>query len=445
MTVRYFDPDPVLTGWNYDYLDGSDIWYRAIWDARVFNMFADAVAERWQAMFPWESVPAICTHAAPGNYSLAKWKELYNTFVNAFYTGTNGYWKDGFEFAGDGYVEVRSDGGVNFPVRRDLTYGGSLPLDFPNGYLVDLSALVATYPREITTLAASGTNGQFARFIGSTVTTPTNRAIFGKIFERVAGVWTYSSNRNEVRITAGFGFPDKIDRQGVYDATDPAYDPTLALLIAGDYFTAAWLAAFRDLLNETVVFYHDNCGELNGFASSDWPYRPYWSANGVNNTNSGTGSNTAATDLDYDSLANATSSDREALTIELTDNGVPPFTEVGSKYRVSSFPKIDSLPYPGTTRDLSLYVGPSVPLGTYDDFGDGVSQTEWLLVGSTTTSGTTYLGSRLGSLARPNGAANSGYFVFQNIAPGGFGVYVPNIAAISRWDVSGGFAYTADT
>jgi hypothetical protein len=94
----------------------------------------------------------------------------------------------------------------------------------------------------------------------------------------------------------------------------------------------------------------------------------------VNNSNSGTVPNTAATDLDYDSLANATSSDREALTIELTDNGVPPFTEVGSKYRVSSFPKIDSLPYPGTTRDLSLYVGPSTPLGV--GFATTTSATE---------------------------------------------------------------------
>jgi hypothetical protein len=137
MTVRYFDPDPVLTGWNYDYLDGSDIWYRAIWDARVFNMFADAVAERWQAMFPWESVPAICTHAAPGNYSLAKWKELYNTFVNAFYTGPTVIGKTGSNLRGTATLKFGATAASTSPCAATSPTGDRCRSIFPDGYLVD--------------------------------------------------------------------------------------------------------------------------------------------------------------------------------------------------------------------------------------------------------------------------------------------------------------------
>ncbi len=459
-----FHPDPVLPGWNYNFLDGSDTWWRCIWDYRIFNRFADAVKERFEAMVPWEAPQPFYRHATSGDFTLARWKELYNGFIGWFYENFfDGATNDTLAPTDPGLSGPTplEDGSSNadpnfFVLRPSATYGSSLPQNFPIGYLVDLSSIKAYYPREITSLTSPGTNGQYARFIGP-ANTPGNGTAFAQIFLRSGGVWTYHSARSTVTSTANFGFPDKVERVGVYDASDPGFTgPTPIELTAGDYFCPEWLQAFRDLINNTVVFWHDNCGEARTLLDPIFAWTPYWSSEGADSAAAGGGSNEASTDISFFDPANRASYDRPQVVpfvdVQWLDDGSGAFF-VGEKQRWCGYPKIDNLPKPTNTRQLTFYIAPALWLDVEDSFatfGDNVSDRAWENVGSASVSGTSYVGSKFGTLAtaptgtKPGDSAILGYAVNNTIGAGVF-VYSPTIGVVSRWDVSGGFNYTAST
>lgn len=366
-----FDPAPALPSWNNDWESGGpwptgdDGWFRAMFDYRVYNLFVDAINERIQAHD--SSTAGYIAHLTDGDYSLQAWFNLQES--------AQGLLLDAILAYADDWTPITYSTAFNI-----------VDMQFPQPY-----PLRRKYPREITSLSATGTDGWFARLIGGA-------SHSGNIYERVSGVW----------LPAAVGSKPDI----LSDVWGPSTTGS------GDYWGPWILNDLRDLINRVVVF--GQFVQAGTYFGSQLTLENH----GENCTNTGIDA------AEYASGVNLNT----GVGLNAQDEGGPgPFQRQCGYVQLTGY-------NPAVARDLYIFTFGNIGGGVFDNFGDPVSLNLLQLAHKSPSPVATsdYVGPKLGNLDLPVGTIGevdeyASYY-------GGFDI-TNFIVLFERWDVVGGFTY----
>lgn len=311
MSDWYATP-PAMPGWDTDWESG-DLWWWAMWDHRVYNMFVNAYIERANCLVDSTGFAISGNFASADDDMMAKWNGIYSSVAAM----ASNMWLDPSVDLTGGFSADGSDTSV--PDLRNYVAGGFTGLTWVPTPMPPLQ-----YPREILTLSDPGTDGWRARFVGHAV----SGAVTGKIYVRTAGVWVQEPDATST------GIPD---------------------IVSGPTFPSGWTDTAPyftgSILNGMKAYLHQFSATVQNFPGPDQFGAAVWWKVGQHNFASASTKSAAEAIFAGGTGVNTPLSGVPA-NIAATQHAGPTYTLEAQDAHLH----MDEISAPGLTREMQAYV-----------------------------------------------------------------------------------------